>query len=152
MCGEHYSYSYSTKPYAGSSPRVWGTLYLLSAVTVRVRFIPTCVGNTLRHIITRRIVSVHPHVCGEHETLFSLCRDFRGSSPRVWGTQPPIYCLRLLFRFIPTCVGNTIIRSFSSSSATVHPHVCGEHHHILSERERARGSSPRVWGTQVNDC
>ena len=92
-------------------------------------------------------VTVHPHACGEH------CVDKRhhvylaGSSPRVWGTLLEIFNLGAEQRFIPTRVGNTYLFSRPSRVDSVHPHACGEHVVLPLSRERAGGSSPRVWGT-----
>jgi len=72
-------------------------------------------------------MTVHPHVCGEHNASFARSVHHRGSSPRVWGTYPKSCGLNLSCRFIPTCVGN-ILQRYTLFS-------------ILG------GSSPRVWGT-----
>ena len=48
-CGEHMSSSGFTCSNAGSSPRVWGTRTPQAFEHVKPRFIPTGVGNTLRH-------------------------------------------------------------------------------------------------------
>jgi len=94
-------------------------------------------------------ITVHPHVCGEHELITDKRGVNRGSSPRVWGT-----CIRDLRdpqddRFIPTCVGNIYVIGIGRGELSVHPHVCGEHvvnvFVILSDF----GSSPRVWGTCI---
>ena len=92
-------------------PHVRGEHYMNeNYVSEFVRFIPTCVGNTghvyrahfrvagssprawgtLCHVSTKwRRSPVHPHVRGEHST------DKRS--------------IKLHLRFIPTCVGNTIV-------------------------------------------
>ena len=74
----------------GSSPRVWG-----ACDTARVwgggnRFIPTCVGSISHSGSGRGMLSVHPHVCGEHKGF-------------VLGVVP-------CDRFIPTCVGSMCSR------------------------------------------
>jgi len=115
---------------------------------LRIRFIPTCVGNISPLHGPAQSATVHPHVCGEHAREgagvegagrfiptcvgnIDLAEDVdggeAGSSPRVWGTsgrpprrpQPP--------RFIPTCVGNMLCNVYSRRLNAVHPHVCGEH-------------------------
>ena len=50
---------------AGSSPRVWGTVWDGGEVARYHRFIPTCVGNCMPDTREGRKGSVHPHVCGE---------------------------------------------------------------------------------------
>ena len=70
-----------------------------------------------------------------------------GSSPRVWGTLMAKHRHKGFDRFIPTGVGNTALESRSTTSNAVHPHGCGEHHHLSQPQNRPHGSSPRVWGT-----
>ena len=110
---------------ASSSPRMWGTLLLLTTLLHRSRFIPTHVGNTYycRHTAHNR--PVHPHACGEHGVEDSTdMRDY-GSSPRMWGTL--LVLVLVLGRFIPTHVGNTFANGRTVRNGAVHPHACGEH-------------------------
>ena len=93
----------------GSSPRAWGILHGQVLDLVGIRFIPTCVGNTMTYIFQDSLSSVHPHVRGEYVTAFSAAPTPFGSSPRAWGILPPEYQYSLHFRFIPTCVGNTLL-------------------------------------------
>ncbi len=91
---------------------------------------------------------VHPHVCGEHTSECSSSVNTNGSSPRVWGTPANTRTMKTCRRFIPTCVGNTYASEKMADSASVHPHVCGEHKIIINLRTPYPGSSPRVWGTR----
>ncbi len=127
VCGEHISTCIINRLVHGSSPRVWGTFVAHPTCNRQERFIPTCVGNMsmeTRSPVYRRFIptcvgnmififfirnhnAVHPHVCGEHESVRDLCLRFwtvhphvcgehalppctpimpPGSSPRVWGT------------------------------------------------------------------
>ena len=45
-CGEHIGSSSPRTRAFGSSPRMWGTLYKAELASLRMRFIPTHVGNT----------------------------------------------------------------------------------------------------------
>jgi len=74
------------------------------------RFIPTPVGNMIRdplfsyrwavhphacgeHVLPSRATSVsavHPHACGEHAVTADTPYEVDGSSPRLWGTWPPV--------------------------------------------------------------
>ncbi len=130
--GEHGSLPTDTRPARGSSPRAWGTLPL-----------PIGVG---------RLSSVHPHVRGEHgggaddhaalrgssprawgtlTNIKTLAGLILGSSPRAWGTPTKIYNIKCIYRFIPTCVGNTSWITCGSKRFSVHPHVRGEHNGSL---------------------
>ena len=147
VCGEHPTRFDPTHKLFGSSPRVWGTPLSTGYMEPKGRFIPTCVGNTATTSILPFGLSVHPHVCGEHtinpREAFRKC----GSSPRVWGTQGYVDHIYINDRFIPTCVGNTVINFCFVVLTTVHPHVCGEHPMPALWILWFRGSSPRVWGT-----
>ena len=106
--GEHRCLHISLTNQGGSSPRGWGT--------------PACkTCSPFRP-------SVHPHVGGEHYVVGRLLSPLRGSSPRGWGTLRLRQRGYLVFRFIPTWVGNT------QSQAAV--------------SGRIFGSSPRGWGTR----
>ena len=111
----------------GSSPRAWGTRDDLLERLKHVRFIPTCVGNTVQGLLGRVPLPVHPHVRGEHWPHLHIVLRTPGSSPRAWGTPAVFPPLRRNGRFIPTCVGNTSSRHAAAVFTPVHPHVRGEH-------------------------
>ena len=72
----------------------------------------------------------------------------RGSSPRVRGTQQRCRLRQSCCRFIPACAGNTQKSQLAQAKMAVHPRVCGEHFVVRHVAMLARGSSPRVRGTQ----
>mgnify|MGYP003377336952 CR=1 FL=1 len=94
-------------------------------------------------------MAVHPHVCGERNGYLRFPMAFGGSSPRLWGTVKAGQVADGACRFIPTSVGNGPFLMRSCTQSAVHPHVCGEridtHNGILT----TVGSSPRLWGTEV---
>ncbi len=75
-----------------------------------------------------------------------------GSSPRVWGTHRPETPAPGIVRFIPTGVGNTLLRMSEIGAAAVHPHGYGEHNFRVIANGNNVGSSPRVWGTRCLIC
>ena len=88
--GEYIIPPFGSRIADGSSPRAWGILYPRHVIRDPIRFIPTCVGNTVS---------------------FSLefgSRIADGSSPRAWGIQGQYVLSSGADRFIPTCVGNTL--------------------------------------------
>src|SRR5439155_730890 len=95
---------------SGSSPHAWGTPTAALAEPTGYRFIPTCVGNTKLLNTIYGIISVHPHMRGEHTRLLPPLALTGGSSPHAWGTHSQWCRWTLQNRFIPTCVGNTINR------------------------------------------
>ena len=138
----------------GSSPRAWGTRGSLAArqplttvhshvrggTTLRsltrtpgvIRFIPTCVGNTKRRMVTKYVLgAVHPHVRGEHDEL--LDRSCRRSSVH------------------PHVRGEHCTAAVAMMRSAVHPHVRGEHgRHLRCSRNKC-GSSPIVRGGTSQD-
>ena len=72
-----------------------------------------------------------------------------GSSPRAWGTRlvAPGPLTRL--RFIPTGVGNSMVRLRGTEECAVHPHGRGELRSSVIPASSASGSSPRAWGTRI---
>ncbi len=127
---------------------MWGTCSQTLCRRVAWRFIPTCVGNIPLGSPPRCLLTVHPHVCGEHSGF-----DFEGfvkggSSPRVWGTCAPSARRWRAIRFIPTCVGNMFI--FGSSLTHDNrfiPTCVGNIRSATFRLFTSFGSSPRVWGT-----
>ena len=130
----------------GSSPRVWGILRCQRGIVFRGRFIPTRVGNTCSSRRKGAAHPVHPHACGEYGWHWPESMSSRGSSPRVWGIHFCDYSTTLLFRFIPTRVGNTQARHERQKGPAVHPHACGEYIRVRKKDLHKNGSSPRVWG------
>jgi len=147
-CGEHFVSLCSGPCFAGSSPRMWGTLLWPVIPAVANRFIPTHVGNTGPGPSRSRLPPVHPHACGEHLSSSIFNASCAGSSPRMWGTRVNSRTSQSHCRFIPTHVGNTLCRAAGLRRTPVHPHACGEHGTATGWDRREVGSSPRMWGTQ----
>ena len=85
-CGERTRITDIIIPAVGSSPRLWGTLFLFLLLLSHVRFIPTAVGNASLQSANELSKSVHPHGCGERLGVLGWSVDCHGSSPRLWGT------------------------------------------------------------------
>ena len=149
VCGERHTDAPGATLGRGSSPRVWGTLYVLCVRFYVKRFIPTCVGNAGFTMTDPYEYPVHPHVCGERNGAKKSAMMISGSSPRVWGTLFVFARRRWYRRFIPTCVGNATSCPGATGLISVHPHVCGERSIFHQSKMPLVGSSPRVWGTQI---
>src|SRR5437899_2690620 len=107
MRGEH-PHTVALSPWlAGSSPHAWGTLDPIDRRVLIIRFIPTCVGNTLISRYRDVHSPVHPHMRGEHREKYAYTLAYAGSSPHAWGTLTDDKAAIQAARFIPTCVGNT---------------------------------------------
>ena len=147
MCGEHIPTLAVIILQTGSSPRVRGTRSPYTPEPEPTRFIPACAGNTRVKVSAIGADSVHPRVCGEHNSKQQRSITCGGSSPRVRGTHARFLSDELLTRFIPACAGNTILLIDGMVYGPVHPRVCGEHIAAFSGSPILVGSSPRVRGT-----
>ena len=84
--GEHSAPTTSCGFLVGSSPHAWGTLGRFLRLLELLRFIPTCVGNTVGQEAVLGRLAVHPHMRGEHQVLITMDMAVNGSSPHAWGT------------------------------------------------------------------
>ena len=112
----------------GSPPPAWGTPRRDVVAGGRVRFTPTCVGNTSTRL----------------KRTACLC----GSPPPAWGTQTCVCHSLCGFRFTPTCVGNTGESASGERPSSVHTHLRGEHPMSYVTDVSSFGSPPPAWGTQ----
>ena len=125
--GEHTKERKRRYPRLGSSPRTWGTPHRRQRRRSDQRFIPTYMGNTRDNHGIPVSVSVHPHVHGEHVSVYVTAIRPDGSSPRTWGTHSNRAGTVCNTRFIPTYMGNTVTAAPNVVPPAVHPHVHGEH-------------------------
>ena len=107
-CGERDWRRAGVEPAAGSSPRLWGTHAYGISHWFKGRFIPTAVGNAGWWQGMRCNPTVHPHGCGERIHAGGVYSCDCGSSPRLWGTHAKNRHQLIIFRFIPTAVGNAM--------------------------------------------
>ena len=72
---------------------------------------------------------------------------FFGLSPRVWGSRREEGAIHILYRSIPTCVGQPREQRGRLQPTEVYPHVCGAAVRRVYIGHCIRGLSPRVWGS-----
>ena len=65
VCGEQFAVSWITKYWAGSSPRVRGTVIEYDLKSAHSGIIPACAGNSAMPTSASRAPWDHPRVCGE---------------------------------------------------------------------------------------
>ena len=147
LCGEHRNPVEVVPPRAGSPPPVWGTPTTVDGAVVEEGITPTCVGNTNIGIMQIAAVEDHPHLCGEHDSMFTQSQARIGSPPPVWGTHRTSCRVTSTRGITPTCVGNTYIKRRENVLLKDHPHLCGEHQDTIIAEWQEEGSPPPVWGT-----
>ena len=110
-CGERLAILHFNRQANGSSPRMWGTGRRDAFAEDAPRFIPTHVGNGSSVRASCSPIAVHPHACGERQGRSIPRRIIVGSSPRMWGTVFSSRYPTLTLRFIPTHVGNGVVKT-----------------------------------------
>ena len=134
----------------GSSPHTWGIHTAHRRLCRPGRFIPTYVGHTSLERQRFALCSVHPHIRGAYSTLFHVPAMGCGSSPHTWGIHYMPYLPILLYRFIPTYVGHTGVKTIWQEQLTVHSHIRGAYQHPPPAATWQFGSSPHTWGIPLH--
>ena len=145
-CGENLAAAASSRPRAGSSPRVRGKLagYVLGGVGRGL--IPARAGKT-GHLARRRLPSrAHPRACGENGLGPVVAFLLPGSSPRVRGKQVVPVLQGDEGGLIPARAGKTRTTAAGARFTTAHPRACGENTSASRDSSVIVGSSPRVRG------
>ncbi len=145
--GEHKTVTGVSCITSGSSPLAWGTLLYSQFKLHFIRFIPTGVGNIIAPATPVELSAVHPHWRGEHHFKDFPVMVYTGSSPLAWGTSTLQLYPMILYRFIPTGVGNMSMITYMILQISVHPHWRGEHFFPSARLGPEFGSSPLAWGT-----
>ena len=146
-CGEQAAKGHGSGVFHGSSPRLRGTGICHQEKATKQRFIPALAGN--RKGLYRREINrpVHPRACGEQSMHSQRRSVWRGSSPRLRGTDYACWYAGYCERFIPALAGNRIIHSKPDLERAVHPRACGEQGYTVFPAPWPYGSSPRLRGT-----
>ncbi len=92
----------------------------------------------------------HPHACGDKGSATVPLLTITGSSPRVWGQAPTKRFIVHQIRIIPTRVGTRIKIAACRAADRDHPHACGDKKQWRDPRPSGLGSSPRVWGQDLD--
>ena len=148
VCGEPAVQSSALVPRSGPSPRVRGTPGGRTRSDPASGSIPACAGNPSSWPPTTAAARVHPRVCGEPAAGIADAAIVEGPSPRVRGTRAAAGGGADGVGSIPACAGNPGRRPARSSSAGVHPRVCGEPALRWPNMLTRTGPSPRVRGTR----
>ena len=125
-CGDKKTTHADTRTDDGSSPRVWGQVFLPPYFTPFHRIIPTRVGTRDIGSTMRYEMRDHPHACGDK--AFETVGQWKlvGSSPRVWGQGFSFCHVSSSLRIIPTRVGTSIYHRKLMICVWDHPHACGD--------------------------
>ena len=110
-----------------SSPRAWGTLVDVEVVRLRIRFIPTHMGNATTDMMPVIVRRSSPFTWGTRHAD----RDTRSGGrfiPTLHGERELLLRHReLRCRFILIYMGNAIELAVEPGQVAVHPHAWGTH-------------------------
>ena len=65
VCGDFVPLAGTCQTLCGSPPRMWGLQVPDRTGQAVYRFTPTYVGTSWLYSVSRALISVHPHVCGD---------------------------------------------------------------------------------------
>ena len=125
-CGDKAMREVTSKPFKGSSPRVWGQAGATSDCGKYLWIIPTRVGTRWIAVINQAVNEDHPHACGDKYRQMAVIRNCGGSSPRVWGQAFYNVVFFGCNRIIPTRVGTSSFCLPFLFPIKDHPHACGD--------------------------
>ncbi len=125
--GEYNNVLALTKTITGSSPPARGIQQRACSHKDHHRIIPTCAGNTFRQSSPGQTVRDHPHLRGEYWSSDCARAFVQGSSPPARGIPLMVGWLKVVFRIIPTCAGNTLCLTHTTKLLEDHPHLRGEY-------------------------
>ena len=148
VCGEHVTAEVNHYLNQGSSPRMRGTLLVMSNQRKHDGIIPAYAGNTCLARLCCHGNGDHPRVCGEHVSAREHRKSVRGSSPRMRGTRRLRHRAGSPRGIIPAYAGNTRLTFSRLCAIRDHPRVCGEHYQPFLFLCAGGGSSPRMRGTR----
>ena len=92
----------------GSSPRVWGQVFISLLRQRYVGIIPTRMGTSALCPCSGVFAEDHPHAYGDKRLSVCAFQNGVGSSPRVWGQASFLLYLHKLQRIIPTRMGTSV--------------------------------------------
>ncbi len=108
--GQRFKAAVITLKFSGSPPRVWGQpSWLIILAILRDGSPPRVWGQRISCIPPGRLMTVHPHGCGDNvQNTTSGVPINTGSPPRVWGQRRFVRLINVCLYFTPTGVGTTL--------------------------------------------
>ena len=147
-CGAHVDCRVGQPGFAGSSPRMRGSLCQWEGLERRTGIIPAHAGLTHADRHEPSHLRDHPRACGAHQGKHGTDRDIVGSSPRMRGSRDLAFQQPEAVGIIPAHAGLTTSASRMSFITGDHPRACGAHTNTFEMPPFFVGSSPRMRGSQ----
>ena len=149
-CGDKRQIPLKSRRYMGSSPCVWGQAIITLEYVCGMGIIPMRVGTRRKANCQQKPVRDHPHACGDKTKKYAFIGITPGSSPCVWGQVPFELSASPSPRIIPMRVGTRYRGSPAQRVLQDHPHACGDKSCKFSISCATLGSSPCVWGQDLD--
>ena len=130
---------------------MWGQECKREDIPLLARIIPTRVGTSVIVFIPLEKFRIIPTRVGTRYACIQISLYTPGSSPRVWGQDYDNSADLDNDRIIPTRVGTRVKNKLKTTADADHPHACGDKTMKKTSQRKSRGSSPRVWGQELNE-
>ena len=130
----------------GSPPYTWGAQNWRDLLDATRRITPIYMGSTYRRYCCDDVREDHPHIHGEHFRATITTELFQGSPPYTWGALSANQLLYGSSRITPIYMGSTQQPAQNLARPRDHPHIHGEHKHLVGLITPAKGSPPYTWG------
>ncbi len=130
----------------GLPPHAWGPPEAWQWAKAEGRSTPTCVGTTTLAGTPALLLTVYPHMRGDHNGWDVPSHQLLGLPPHAWG---PLLCLAVAVAedgSTPTCVGTTRSPRAPGSRPRVYPHMRGDHFAASYHWPTCSGLPPHAWG------
>ncbi len=146
VCGGTFTAACAAAHAIGLSPRVRGNPCIVVAAPSASRSIPACAGEPHTRRVVNALKEVYPRVCGGTYGDRTCIWLSLGLSPRVRGNLVQPCQVFAQHGSIPACAGEPFRKTFTASTISVYPRVCGGTPQALKLHMPMSGLSPRVWG------
>ncbi len=125
--GEHRSRFKKALAPAGSPPYTWGALRWGATPASSVRITPIYMGSTPRFVTVFAVPWDHPHIHGEHPSMYFYIVQTIGSPPYTWGALLKNEDIEIWIGITPIYMGSTSFGLPEGKRTRDHPHIHGEH-------------------------
>ena len=146
-CGEQSIDKGQTACLLGSPPRMRGTGQRAMYTDNTVGITPAHAGNSYQGQGCGKYTQDHPRACGEQRAASRLGNCWKGSPPRMRGTEHRHNRREPEPRITPAHAGNSHAPGRILPAHKDHPRACGEQSPSPGNQHCQQGSPPRMRGT-----
>ncbi len=149
-CGEQNLVKPMLPDIEGSPPRMRGTDTGYVKTNGASGITPAHAGNSLQPHSFDLLLWDHPRACGEQCEIIINRHCFKGSPPRMRGTDNATIKYFGISGITPAHAGNRMTERTSLYHTKDHPRACGEQQQTTAPDTQQQGSPPRMRGTVLH--